>query len=100
MKKTTKKLVKEVIKKTQLPGQLGRIVDYLKEKKSATGLDLWRNCGSMSWAKKISELNQILPPMGYEIQKQRVQVYSKFAKKEVWVMEYALVKINSKKKRK
>lgn len=54
----------------------------------------------MSWAKKISVLNEILPTMGYAIQKQRVQVYSKFAKKDVWVMEYTLVKLNSKKKRK
>ena len=85
---------------TIIGGQPGRIFEYLKSNKSATGLELWRNCGAMSWAKKISVLNEILPTMGYAIQKQRVQVYSKFAKKDVWVMEYTLVKLNSKKKRK
>lgn len=86
-------------KETGLNGQVGRIFDYLKENKSATGLELWRKCGAMSWAKKISVLNEILPAMGYAIQKQRVQVYSKFAGREVSVMEYTLVKLPKKAKR-
>lgn len=73
-------------------GQPGRIFEYLKENKSATGLELWRKCGAMSWAKKISILNGILPAMGYAIRKERIQVYSKFAGKKVWVMNYILVK--------
>lgn len=77
----------------QIQGQEGRIFDYLKENKSATGLELWRKCGAMSWAKKVSNLNNILPAMGYVITKQRVQVYSKFAQRKVWVMEYTLVKL-------
>ena len=81
-----------------LNGQIGRIFDYLKENKSATGLELWRKCGAMSWAKKISVLNEILPSMGYVITKQRVQVFSKFAQKNVWVMEYTLTKLPSSKK--
>lgn len=87
------------MKKTEvkLNGQVGRIFEYLKENKTATGLELWRNCGAMSWAKKISVLKDILPSMGYKIVKERVQVYSKFAKREVSVMQYTLVKISSKK---
>lgn len=80
-----------------LNGQIGRIFEYLKENKSATGLELWRKCGAMSWAKKISVLNEILPTMGYVITKQRVKVYSKFAQKEVSVMEYTLTKLPQKK---
>lgn len=81
-------------------GQLQRIFEYLKENKSATGLDLLRNCGVASWSKRIFQLNNILPEMGYKIVKTRVQVYSKFAKKEVWVMEYTLSKIGKSKKTK
>lgn len=80
-----------------LNGQIGRIFNYLQENKSATGLELWRKCGAMSWAKKISVLNEILPTMGYVITKQRVKVYSKFAQKEVSVMEYTLTKLPQKK---
>lgn len=81
-----------------LNGQIGRIFNYLQENKSATGMDLWKKCGAMSWAKKISVLNGILPSMGYVITKQRVQVFSKFAQKNVWVMEYTLTKLPSSKK--
>lgn len=81
-----------------LNGQIGRIFNYLQENKSATGMDLWKKCGAMSWAKKISVLNEILPSMGYVITKQRVQVFSKFAQKNVWVMEYTLTKLPSSKK--
>ena len=80
-----------------LNGQIGRIFNYLQENKSATGLELWRKCGAMSWAKKISVLNEILPTMGYVITKQRIKVYSKFAQKEVSVMEYTLTKLPTKK---
>ena len=81
-------------------GQLQRIFEYLKANKSATGLELLRNCGVASWSKRIFELNNILPEMGYKIVKTRVQVYSKFAKREVWVMEYTLSKIGKGKKAK
>lgn len=94
MKKENKK------NETVLAGQVGRIFEYLKENKSATGLELWRKCGAMSWAKKISLLNDALPGMGYRIVKQWVQVYSKFAHKKVYVMLYTLEKINGKKGKK
>lgn len=89
---------KEVTKEqeNELPGQLGRIFRYMKDNKSVTGLELWRNCGAMSWAKKISVLNEILPAMGYTIVKKRIEVYSKFAQRYVWVMEYTLVKLEKK----
>lgn len=83
---------KENKKATSIGGQPGRIFEYLKENKSATGLELLRKCGAMSWAKKISLLNEILPTMGYAINKERIQVYSKFAGKKVWIMKYILVK--------
>lgn len=79
-------------------GQLERIFEYLKANKSATGLDLLRHCGVASWSKRIFELNQILPEIGYKIVKTRVQVYSKFAKHDVWVMEYTLSKLGKKTK--
>ena len=78
-------------------GQLSLIFDYLKKNKSATGLELLRHCGVASWSKRIFELNNILPEMGYKIVKSRVQVYSKHLKKDVWVMEYTLSKIGKKK---
>ena len=81
------------VQKVQLTGQLGRIFDYMENGRPATGLELWRNCGVMSWAKKISLLNEILPSMGYVITKQRVKVFSKFAGREVSVMEYTLVRM-------
>lgn len=94
--KQVKQVKKEKKQDIKLNGQIGRVFDYLKENKSATGLELWRKCGAMSWAKKISELNGILPLMGYKIIKQRVQVYSKFAQRKVYVMLYTLQKISSK----
>lgn len=77
----------------KINGQEGRVFEYLKKSKKATGLELLRNCGAMSWAKKISVLNTILPEMGYKIEKEHIKVYSKFAKKDVYVMEYHLVKL-------
>lgn len=85
-------------KENYISGQPGRIFEYLKVNKSATGLELWRKCGAMSWAKKISILNEILPSMGYAIHKERIQVYSKFAGRNVWIMKYSLVKLNKKSK--
>lgn len=96
MTKKAKKTKKASKQEITLSGQIGRIFEYLKENKSATGLELWRKCGAMSWAKKISVLNGILPAMGYKIVKQRVQVYSKFAQRKVYVMLYTLQKISSK----
>lgn len=90
--------MKKTKTETYIGGQPGRIFEYLKSNKKATGLELWRKCGAMSWAKKISLLNEILPTMGYAIHKERIQVYSKFAGKKVWVMQYTLAKIKNKKK--
>lgn len=73
-------------------GQQSRIFEYLKTNKSATGLELLKHCGVMSHSKRIWELNQILPEMGYKITKTRVKVWSRIARKDVWVMEYTLSK--------
>lgn len=91
--------MKKTKTETYIGGQPGRIFEYLKANKSATGLELWIKCGAMSWAKKISLLNEILPPMGYAIHKERIQVYSKFAGKKVWVMQYTLVKLQKNRKK-
>lgn len=80
--------------------QQSLIFEYLKENKSATGLELLKHCGVASWSKRIFQLNQILPEMGYKIIKTRVQVYSKYARKQVWVMEYTLSKLPKKAKAK
>lgn len=68
------------------------IFQYLKENKSATGLELWRKCGVMSWAKVISTLQEKLVDTKYVITKTRIKVYSKFAGKNVYVMKYSLVR--------
>lgn len=75
------------------------IFEYLKTNKSATGLELLKRCGVMSHSKRIWELNQILPDMGYKIIKTRVQVRSKIYNKQVWVMEYTLSKLTKAKKK-
>ena len=82
-----------------MSGQNQRIFEYLKANKSATGLELLKTCGVMSHSKRIWELNQILPEMGYKIIKTRVKVWSKIARKDVWVMEYTLSKQSKKRKK-
>lgn len=70
------------------------IFQYLKKNKEATGLELWRKCGVMSWAKIISNLREKLQDTNYVIIKERVKVYSKFAGKKVSVMKYRLGRKN------
>lgn len=73
--------------------QRERIFEYLKANKRATGMDLLRNCGVMSYTKRISELRAILPYEGYTIVGEFIKVYSRIAKREVRIKEYTLVKL-------
>lgn len=66
------------------------IFQYLKKNKEATGLELLRKCGVLSWAKIISNLREKLQDTKYVILKERIKVYSKFAGKKVYVMKYRL----------
>lgn len=76
--------------------QRERIFEYLKANKSATGMELLRNCGVLCYTKRISELRSILPDYGYTIIDRYIQVYSKIAKRNVRVKEYTFAKLKKK----
>ena len=84
------------MKKTQQE----RIFEYLKANKKATGMELLNKCGVLCYTKRISELRSILPVRGYTIIGNFVKVYSRFAKKNVYVKEYTLTKIKQTKRSK
>lgn len=77
--------------------QSERIFKYLKEHKSATGLELLRNCGTICYTKRISELRRRLTAQGYLITDEYIKVKTRF---NGWqrVKKYTLVKIGKKKK--
>lgn len=72
------------------------IFDYLKQHKYATGLELLRNCGTLSYTKRISELRRLLANKGYLITGEFIKVKTRF---NGWqkVKQYTLVKISKKK---
>jgi hypothetical protein len=72
------------------------IFDYLKQHKSATGLELLRNCGTLSYTKRISELRRLLANEGYLITGEFIKVKTRF---NGWqkVKQYTLVKVSKKK---
>ena len=45
--------------------QKQRIFDYLKKNKTATGLELFKYTGTMSYTKVISQIRNELPKKGY-----------------------------------
>lgn len=73
--------------------QRERIFEYLKANKSATGMELLRHCGVLSYTKRISELRAILPCYGYTITDEYIKVYSRLAGKKVRVKQYTLAKL-------
>lgn len=75
--------------------QMERVYQYLKQNKSATGLELLRNCGVLSYTKVISELRRELPKQGYTIVGERIKVKSKF-NGTASVMEYSLARLKRK----
>lgn len=78
-----------------MKNQIQRVYQYLKQNKSATGLELLRNCGVLSYTKVISELRRELPKQGYTIVGERIKVKSKF-NGTATVMEYSLTRIKRK----
>jgi len=77
--------------------QLERVYKYLRENKTATGLELLRNCGVLSYTKVISELRQELPLQGYTIVGEYIKVKTKF-NGTTSVMQYSLAKLGKRKK--
>lgn len=80
----------------RIQNQRERIFEYLKANKTATGMELLRNCGVMCYTKRISELRAILPCYGYTILGEFIKVYSKLAGRKVRVKEYKLARLKSK----
>lgn len=77
--------------------QTERVYKYLKENKIATGLELLRNCGVLSYTKIISELRRELPEKGYTIVGEYIKVKTKF-NGTTSVMQYSLAKLSKRKK--
>lgn len=77
--------------------QSERVYKYLRENKTATGLELLRNCGVMSYTKVISELRRELPEQGYTITGEYIKVKTKF-NGITRVMKYSLAKLAKRKK--
>lgn len=75
-----------------------RIFEYLKKNKTATGLELLKHCGTLSYTKAISDLRKTLPYEGYTITGKLVEVKTRFSGK-ARVMEYALARLKKKAKR-
>lgn len=77
--------------------QKERVFEYLKKNKTATGLELLRNCGVLSYTKAISILRQELPYQGYTITGERIVIHSKYNGK-TRVMKYTLSRLKKKAK--
>lgn len=77
--------------------QVERVYKYLRENKSATGMELLRNCGVMSYTKVISELRRELPKQGYTIVGEYIKVKTRF-NGTTNVMKYTLAKLSKRKK--
>ena len=75
-----------------------RIYDYLKKNKTATGLELLKNCGVICYTKAISRLRKELPYEGYTITGEYITVKTRFNGKSR-VMQYSLARLKKKAKR-
>lgn len=80
-----------------MKNQAERVYKYLKENKTATGLELLRNCGVLSYTKVISELRNELPQQGYTIVGEYIKVKTRF-NGTTSVMQYSLAKLSKRKK--
>ena len=76
--------------------QQKRIFEYLKANKSATGLELLKNCGVICYTKAISRLRQTLPLIGYTIVGEYITVKTRFNGKSR-VIKYTLARIKKQK---
>ena len=77
--------------------QSERIYEYLKEHKTATGLELLRNCGVICYTKAISRLRSDLPYEGYTITGEYIKIKTKF-NGTTRVMQYSLARLKKKAK--
>lgn len=75
--------------------QRERVFEYLKANKSATGLELLRQCGVICYTKRISELRIILQKKGYTITDEYVKVKTRFNGYQ-YVKRYTLTRIKKK----
>ena len=82
-----------------MKNQRTRILEYLKENKSATGLELLKHCGVICYTKRISELREILPDKGYYITDKFVKVKTRYNGVQR-VKEYTLTRIKTRIKKK
>ena len=77
--------------------QKERVYKYLQDNKTATGLELLRNCGTISYTKVISDLRRELPELGYTITGEYIKVKTKY-NGITKVMQYSLAKLAKRKK--
>lgn len=75
--------------------QKQRIFDYLKKHKTATGLELLKYTGTMSYTKVISRLRNELPKKGYTIAGKFIKVKTKYNGTSR-VKEYSLARLKRK----
>ena len=79
----------------KLNTQKQRIFDYLKKNKKATGLELLKYTGTMSYTKVISQLRNELPKKGYTIYGKFIEVKTKYNGISR-VKEYSLARLKRK----
>ena len=75
-----------------------RIFEYLKDYKTATGLELLKHTGCICYTKAIHRLRKELPYEGYTITGQYISVKTKYNGVSR-VMEYSLARLKKKAKR-
>ena len=75
--------------------QKQRIFDYLKKNKKATGLELLKYTGTMSYTKVISQLRNELKKKGYTIAGKFIKVKTK-CNGTSRVKEYSLARLKRK----
>lgn len=81
-----------------MKSQEQRVFEYLKKHKTATGLELLKNCGVICYTKAVSRLRETLPFEGYTIIGQYINVKTRFNGISR-VMEYSLAGLKKKSKR-
>ena len=80
-----------------MKNQMQRVFQYLKQNKTATGLELLKNCGVISYTKVISKLRRELPTEGYTIIGELIKVKTRFNGVSR-VMQYSLTRIKNRRK--
>lgn len=81
-----------------MKAQEQRILEYLKENRTATGLELLKHTGCICYTKAIHRLRKELPYEGYTITGQYISVKSKYNGTSR-VMLYSLARLKKKAKK-